>query len=66
MSHYRAEDIDRMADDYEMNDMDDDMDDEFRGRGMEDSDSDEEENAQSVCHSFWHPFLFLASAIIIC
>lgn len=47
MSHYRAEDIDRMADDYEMNDMDDDMDEEFRGRGMEDSDSDEEENAQS-------------------
>ncbi|ONK81998.1 uncharacterized protein A4U43_C01F35060 [Asparagus officinalis] len=36
-----------MADDYEMNDMEDDMDEEFHERGMEDSDYDEEENAHS-------------------
>ncbi|XP_008794688.1 uncharacterized WD repeat-containing protein C2A9.03-like isoform X2 [Phoenix dactylifera] len=46
MSHYQEDDIDGMADEYEMADMDGDMDEEYHGRGMGDSDSDDEEYGQ--------------------
>ncbi|ONK68353.1 uncharacterized protein A4U43_C05F10530 [Asparagus officinalis] len=46
MSHNQGEDIDEMADYYDMNEMEDDMDEDFHGRLMEYSDSDEEENSQ--------------------
>ncbi|CAL9043736.1 uncharacterized WD repeat-containing protein C2A9.03-like isoform X1 [Musa acuminata AAA Group] len=46
MSRYH-EDVDEMADAYEMGDGEDDMDEELRGRGMGDSDSDDEEYGQS-------------------
>lgn len=43
MSHHHGDDAEYMADEYEMEDVDDDMDDEFRGRdtGASDSDLDE-------------------------
>ncbi|KAL8148800.1 putative WD repeat-containing protein C2A9.03 [Apium graveolens] len=43
MSHYQAEDAEYMADEYEMEDVDDDMDDELRGRDNGGSDSDVDE-----------------------
>ncbi|XP_022945249.1 uncharacterized WD repeat-containing protein C2A9.03-like [Cucurbita moschata] len=43
MSHYHGDDTDYMADEYEMEDIDDDMDDEYHGREMEGSDSDADE-----------------------
>ncbi|XP_072993803.1 uncharacterized WD repeat-containing protein C2A9.03-like isoform X1 [Typha latifolia] len=47
MSRYNGDDVDEMADDYEMGDAEDDMDEEYHGRGMGDSDSDDEEYGQS-------------------
>lgn len=43
MSHHHGDDAEYMADEYEMEDVDDDMDDEFRGQdtGASDSDLDE-------------------------
>ncbi|RZS29053.1 hypothetical protein BHM03_00062720, partial [Ensete ventricosum] len=46
MSRYH-EDVDEMAEAYEMGDGEDDMDEELRGRGMGDSESDDEEYGQS-------------------
>uniref|UniRef100_A0A161XRW1 Uncharacterized protein n=1 Tax=Daucus carota subsp. sativus TaxID=79200 RepID=A0A161XRW1_DAUCS len=43
MSHYQAEGAEYMADEYEMEDVDDDMDDELRGRDNGGSDSDVDE-----------------------
>ncbi|KAL7217318.1 hypothetical protein ACSBR1_029091 [Camellia fascicularis] len=43
MSHQQAEEAEYMADEYEMEDVDDDMDEEFRGREMGGSDSDVDE-----------------------
>ncbi|KAH7660290.1 WD40-like repeat containing protein [Dioscorea alata] len=43
MSQYQRDDIDDMADNYEMADAEDDMDGDFHGRGVGDSDSDDEE-----------------------
>ncbi|KAL3508305.1 hypothetical protein ACH5RR_027706 [Cinchona calisaya] len=43
MSHHQGDDADYMADEYEMEDVDDDMDDEFRGRDIGGSDSDVDE-----------------------
>ncbi|KAK6934690.1 WD40 repeat [Dillenia turbinata] len=43
MSHYQADDADHMEDDYEMEDVDDDIDEEFRAREMAGSDSDVDE-----------------------
>uniref|UniRef100_A0A2N9J8X7 Uncharacterized protein n=1 Tax=Fagus sylvatica TaxID=28930 RepID=A0A2N9J8X7_FAGSY len=43
MSQYQGDDAEYMADEYEMEDVDDDMDDEFRGREMGGSESDVEE-----------------------
>ncbi|KAK1317721.1 hypothetical protein QJS10_CPA05g02144 [Acorus calamus] len=43
MSQFQEEDVDYMAEDYEMAEMEDDLDEEFHGRGMGDSDSDEDE-----------------------
>lgn len=39
--------MDGMADDYEVGDLEDDMDEEFRGRGMGDSESEDDEYGQS-------------------
>lgn len=58
MSRYH-EDVDEMADAYEMGDGEDDMDEELRGRGMGDSDSDDEEYGQSVCLSSSTAFCML-------
>ena len=49
MSQYQGDDAEYMADEYEMEDVDDDMDDEFRGREMGGSESDVEEYEHSVC-----------------
>ncbi|XP_010252904.1 PREDICTED: uncharacterized WD repeat-containing protein C2A9.03-like [Nelumbo nucifera] len=43
MSQYQGDDMEYMGDDYEMADVDDDMDQEFHGRGMGDSESDDDE-----------------------
>lgn len=48
MSHYHGDDTDYMADEYEMEDIDDDMDDEYHDREVEGSDSDADE-FNSVC-----------------
>ena len=50
MSHHQGDDADYMADEYEMEDVDDDMDDEFRGRDIGGSDSDVDEYDYMVCH----------------
>ncbi|XP_008805522.1 uncharacterized WD repeat-containing protein C2A9.03-like [Phoenix dactylifera] len=47
MSRYQGDDVDEMAEDYEMGDAEDDMDEDFQGRVMGDSDSDDEEYGQS-------------------
>ncbi|KAJ0046562.1 hypothetical protein Pint_03613 [Pistacia integerrima] len=43
MSNYQGDDAEYMADEYDMEDIDDDVDEEFRGRGMGGSDSEFEE-----------------------
>lgn len=42
MSQFQGDEIDYMAEDYEMADVYDDIDEEFHGRGMGDSESDDE------------------------
>jgi len=49
MSHHQGDDADYMADEYEMEDGDDDMDEEFRGRDTGGSDSDVDEYDNLVC-----------------
>lgn len=49
MSHYHGDDAEYMADEYEMEDVDDDMDEEFLSRDMAASDSDVDEYDYSVC-----------------
>lgn len=51
MSHYQGDDAEYMADEYEMDDVDDDIDEEFRAREMG-SDSDIDEYEYGVCHMF--------------
>ena len=51
MFRYQGDDVDEMAEDYEMGDVEDDMDEDFQGRGWWDSDSDDEEYGQFVCIS---------------
>ncbi|XP_010928198.1 uncharacterized WD repeat-containing protein C2A9.03 isoform X1 [Elaeis guineensis] len=46
MFRYQGDDVDEMAEDYEMGDVEDDMDEDFQGRGWWDSDSDDEEYGQ--------------------
>lgn len=49
MSYEQAEDAEHMADEYEMEDVDDHMDEEFRGREMAGSDSEVDEHDYLVC-----------------
>lgn len=49
MSQYQGDEVDYMAEDYEMADVYDDIDEEFRGRGMGDSESDDDEYDHMVC-----------------
>ena len=49
MSRYQEDDAEYMADEYDMEEIDDDMDEEFRGRDMFGSDSDVDEYDYSVC-----------------
>lgn len=58
MSHHEEDNIDGMADEYEMADMDDDTDEEYHGRGLGDSDSDDEEYGQLVCSSSLNMVLY--------
>lgn len=51
MSHYQGEDADYVADEYDMEDVDEDMDDDFRGRDSGASDSDVDDFDYSVCHN---------------
>ena len=51
MSQYQGDDAEYMADEYEMEDVDDEMDDEFRGRDMAGSESDVDEYDHMVCVS---------------
>lgn len=48
MSHYQGEDGDYMADEYDMEDVDEDIDEEFRGRESGASDSDVDDFDYSV------------------
>lgn len=48
MSHNHGEAGDYMADEYEIDDVDDDIDDEFRGRDMDGSGSDTDDYDYSV------------------
>lgn len=60
MQHYRSDNMDEMAEDYEMGDVEDDMYEEFQGRGLGDSDSDDEEYGSLVClYLFQHSFKLL-------
>ena len=52
MSHYQGDDAEYMADEYEMEDADDDMDEEFRAREMG-SDSDVDEYDYPVCDLYY-------------
>lgn len=69
MSHYHGDDTDYMADEYEMEDIDDDMDDEYHGREMEGSDSDADEfnSVWSLYNleifAFIYNFLYVMSSI---
>ena len=57
MQPHRGDDMDEMAEDYDMGDVEDDMYEEFQGRGLGDSDSDDEEYGPLVCLSlFQHYF----------
>lgn len=49
MSHQQEDDADYMANEYEMEAIDDDMDDEFHGRDIDASDSDADEYDYMVC-----------------
>lgn len=49
MSENQGDDAEYMAEEYEMEDVDDEMDDEFRGREMGGSESDVDEYDLSVC-----------------
>lgn len=48
MSNYQEEDADEMPHDYDVDDLEDDIDGEFHDRGVEDSESDDEEYGQLV------------------
>lgn len=49
MSNYQANDVEYMADEYDMEDIEDEMDNEFQGRDMAGSDSDVDEYDNPVC-----------------
>ena len=49
MSHYHGDEIDDMAEDYEMAGVEDDIDDELHDRFFDDSDSDDSEYIHGVC-----------------
>lgn len=49
MPRYHFDDMDEMAEDYEMGDVEDDMYEEFQGRAMGYSDSEDEEYGPLVC-----------------
>lgn len=53
MSHYQEDYAEYMADEYDMEDIDDDMDEEFRGRYMSGSDSDLDEYDYMVRFIFY-------------
>lgn len=57
MSHYQGDDAEYMADEYDMEEIDDDMDEEFQCRYMAGSDSDVDEYDHSVCDLFSHSYL---------
>lgn len=54
MAHYQGEDADYAVDEYDMEDVDDDMDDEFRDRDIGSSDSDIDEFEFSVGDNITH------------
>lgn len=64
MSYEQADDAEYMADEYEMEDVEDDMDEEFRGREMAGSDSEVDEHDYLVCDftlyclGYRFPFLY--------
>lgn len=69
MQPHRGDDMDEMAEDYDMGDVEDDMYEEFQGRGLGDSDSDDEEYGPLVClYLFQHYFevVFFLEIFIIC
>lgn len=57
MPRYHFEDMDEMAEDYEMGDVEDEMYEEFQGSVMGYSDSDDEEYGLLVCLYLLLPFL---------
>lgn len=67
----QGDDADYMADEYEMEDVDDDMEDEFHGREMGGSDSDVDEYDYMVCvyqhvklnDNFYQDFFVLVSIV---
>ncbi|KAL7195005.1 hypothetical protein ACSBR1_035260 [Camellia fascicularis] len=63
MSHHQVDDAEYMADEYEMEDVDDDMDEEFRGREMGGSDSDVDEYDYLVSDDY---SISLGAAATVC
>lgn len=53
MSQYQGDDGEYMDDEYEMEDVDDDMDDEFQARDNRGSDSDVDEYDAMVCGTYF-------------
>lgn len=53
MSQYQGDDGEYMDDEYEMEDVDDDMDDEFQARDNRGSDSDVDEYDAMVCETYF-------------
>lgn len=66
MSHQPGDDAEYMADEYEMEDIDDDMDDEFHGRDMGGSDSDVDEYDYMVCEFLPENHLFIQGDLCSC
>lgn len=63
MSRYQAEGAEYMADEYEMEDVDDDMDDELRGRDNGGSDSDVDEYDAMVLKTYIFSFVCIIKMI---
>ena len=66
MSHYQEDDAEYMADEYDMEDIDDDMVEEFLGRDMSGSDSDVDEYDDSVCFMFYKIHIGIFKQISSC
>lgn len=65
MSHHRGDDAEYMADEYEMEDVEDDMDDESLNRERVGTESDVDDYDYSVCNFLFLIFRILISSVAI-